>query len=161
MNQRGCCGESLSDQHNGPRATASAGHQCSDDTRGSATQPGGPRPGKRPRPHPTVTPATPSGLPGHWRGHLVAVVGPLGDNSRGRPLRDQGRGMRDGTGTALVALAAPREVASPRGYPAYDQKESGMETGDQTTGKRVRWIGISVLLAALLVASATPSAAWG
>ena len=36
-----------------------------------------------------------------------------------------------------------------------------METRDQTTGKRVKGIGISVLLAALLVASAAPSWAWG
>jgi hypothetical protein len=36
-----------------------------------------------------------------------------------------------------------------------------MDTRDRTMGKRAKWIGISVLLAALLVTSAAPSSAWG
>src|SRR5260221_488487 len=36
-----------------------------------------------------------------------------------------------------------------------------MDTGDKRTKKRSRWMGIIVMLAALLVASAGPSSAWG
>ena len=36
-----------------------------------------------------------------------------------------------------------------------------MNTGDKLTGKRLTWMGILVMLVVLLVASATPSAAWG
>ena len=35
-----------------------------------------------------------------------------------------------------------------------------MDTGAKTTGKRSKWLGTIVLLAALLVASAGPSYAW-
>ena len=36
-----------------------------------------------------------------------------------------------------------------------------MNTVDKTTGKRSTWMGILVMLAVLLVASASPSSAWG
>src|SRR5215468_9471731 len=70
--------------------------------------------------------------------------------------------MIDATGISLVSLAGPRDVASHRGRTECYKKVSTMETRDTTIGKRSTWMGITMMLAVLLVASAGPSyAAWG
>lgn len=78
----------------------------------------------------------------------------------GRTLHER-RVISDLPGIACVSRAGPCDGVSHRAHLACDKKGHVMETRDKTTGTRVTWIGISVLLVALLVVSAGPSAAWG